>query len=152
MRNALTVDVEDYFHVAAFARQIDPTTWDRFPLRVERNTHRLLDLFAERDVRATFFVLGWVAERCPRLGASDCRSGPRGGLSWLLASAHLRADPRRVPRRDGSRQGVSGGPGPASGVGLPGSQLLDHQAFAVGARYSGRAGICLRFEHLSGPS
>ena len=67
MRNALTVDVEDYFHVAAFARQIDPSTWDRFPLRVERNTQRLLDLFAEREVRATFFVLGWVAERCPGL-------------------------------------------------------------------------------------
>lgn len=67
MRNALTVDVEDYFHVAAFARQIDPAIWDRFPLRVERNTHRLLDLFAEREVRATFFVLGWVAERCPGL-------------------------------------------------------------------------------------
>lgn len=45
----LTVDVEDYFHVAAFARQIDPATWDRFPLRVERNTHRLLELFAERE-------------------------------------------------------------------------------------------------------
>jgi hypothetical protein len=44
MRNALTVDVEDYFHVAAFARQIDPATWDHFPLRVEHNTHRLLDL------------------------------------------------------------------------------------------------------------
>jgi len=67
MRNALTVDVEDYFHVAAFSRQIDPATWDRFPLRVERNTHRLLDLFAERGVQATFFVLGWVAERCPGL-------------------------------------------------------------------------------------
>lgn len=67
MRNALTVDVEDYFHVAAFARQIDPATWDRFPRRVERNTHRLLELFAERDVLATFFVLGWVAERCPGL-------------------------------------------------------------------------------------
>jgi polysaccharide deacetylase family protein (PEP-CTERM system associated) len=67
MRNALTVDVEDYFHVAAFARQIDPATWDRFPLRVERNTRRLLDLLAEQGVRATFFVLGWVAERCPDL-------------------------------------------------------------------------------------
>lgn len=67
MRNALTVDVEDYFHVAAFARQIDPATWDQFPLRVESNTHRLLDVFAERKVRATFFVLGWVAERCPGL-------------------------------------------------------------------------------------
>lgn len=67
IRNAITVDVEDYFHVAAFARQIDPGTWDRFPLRVERNTHRLLDLFAEHDGQATFFVLGWVAERCPGL-------------------------------------------------------------------------------------
>ncbi len=67
MRNALTVDVEDYFQVAAFARQVDPATWDRIPLRVERNTERLLDLFAERGVKATFFVLGWVAERCPQL-------------------------------------------------------------------------------------
>jgi polysaccharide deacetylase family protein (PEP-CTERM system associated) len=67
MRNALTVDVEDYFHVAAFARQIEPATWDHFPLRVERNTYRLLELFADHEVRATFFVLGWVAERCPGL-------------------------------------------------------------------------------------
>jgi polysaccharide deacetylase family protein (PEP-CTERM system associated) len=67
IRNALTVDVEDYFQVAAFSAEVDPKSWDRFPLRVERNTHRLLDLFAERGVRATFFVLGWVAERCPDL-------------------------------------------------------------------------------------
>lgn len=75
MQNALTVDVEDYFHVAAFASQIDPATWDRFPLRVERNTERLLDLFAERGVRATFFVLGWVAERCPDLVRAIARQG-----------------------------------------------------------------------------
>ncbi|MBL8253488.1 MAG: DUF3473 domain-containing protein [Candidatus Competibacter sp.] len=75
MRNALTVDVEDYFHVAAFARQIDPATWDNFPLRVERNTRRLLDLFAERDIRATFFVLGWVAERCPDLVRAIAEQG-----------------------------------------------------------------------------
>jgi polysaccharide deacetylase family protein (PEP-CTERM system associated) len=67
MVNALTVDVEDYFHVAAFARQIDPRTWDSYPLRVEKNTNRILDLLGYRGVRATFFVLGWVAERCPRL-------------------------------------------------------------------------------------
>ena len=67
IQNALTVDVEDYFHVAAFSRQIDPATWDHYQLRVERNTHRLLDLFSEHEVRATFFVLGWVAERCPNL-------------------------------------------------------------------------------------
>jgi polysaccharide deacetylase family protein (PEP-CTERM system associated) len=67
IRNALTVDVEDYFQVAAFAEEVDHKTWDSFPLRVERNTHRLLDLFARHGVQATFFVLGWVAERCPDL-------------------------------------------------------------------------------------
>ena len=75
IQNALTVDVEDYFHVAAFSRQIDPATWDRYPLRVERNTHLLLDLFAEREVRATFFVLGWVAERCPQLVRAIAEQG-----------------------------------------------------------------------------
>jgi polysaccharide deacetylase family protein (PEP-CTERM system associated) len=67
MLNALTIDVEDYFHVAAFASQIDPKTWDSYPLRVERNTNRILELLGEKSVRATFFVLGWVAERCPNL-------------------------------------------------------------------------------------
>ena len=67
MNNALTIDVEDYFHVTAFARHIEPVTWDRFPQRVERNTHRLLDLFDEHGVRGTFFVLGWVAERARAL-------------------------------------------------------------------------------------
>lgn len=75
IRNALTVDVEDYFQVAAFNRQIDPSTWDRFPLRVERNTYRLLDLLDERGVRATFFVLGWVAERCPSLACAIVERG-----------------------------------------------------------------------------
>lgn len=67
IRNAMTVDVEDYFHVAAFSREIQPSAWDRFPLRVEENTAKLLHLFDERNVLATFFVLGWVAERCPGL-------------------------------------------------------------------------------------
>jgi len=67
MRNAMTVDVEDYFHVAAFSRQIDPSTWNSLPCRVERNTHLLLDLFSNHDVQATFFILGWVAERFPSL-------------------------------------------------------------------------------------
>lgn len=75
MQNALTVDVEDYFHVAAFSKQIDPATWDSFPLRVESNTHRLLDLFAQYNTKATFFVLGWLAERCPNLVREILRQG-----------------------------------------------------------------------------
>lgn len=63
IQNALTVDVEDYFHVSAFAKSINYKDWDAHPLRVEKNTQRLLDLFDESQVKATFFVLGWVAER-----------------------------------------------------------------------------------------
>jgi polysaccharide deacetylase family protein (PEP-CTERM system associated) len=63
IQNALTVDVEDYFHVSAFSKSISLDDWDRYPLRVEKNTHHLLDLFDVAQVKATFFVLGWVAER-----------------------------------------------------------------------------------------
>ena len=63
IQNALTVDVEDYFHVSAFAKSINHKDWDNHPLRVEKNTRRLLDLFDEVQVKATFFVLGWVADR-----------------------------------------------------------------------------------------
>jgi len=65
--NALTVDVEDYFHVAAFARDIDAKDWPTLPARVEENTRRILDVLDEAGVSATFFVLGWVAERHPAL-------------------------------------------------------------------------------------
>ncbi len=63
IRNALTVDVEDYFHVSAFSGSIDRNDWDSKASRVDRNTRRLLDLFDQHRVKATFFVLGWVAER-----------------------------------------------------------------------------------------
>ncbi|RMG31556.1 MAG: DUF3473 domain-containing protein [Gammaproteobacteria bacterium] len=65
--NAMTVDVEDYFHVAAFESCLAPADWDRMQPRVVANTRRILALFEARGVRATFFVLGWVAERFPRL-------------------------------------------------------------------------------------
>ncbi len=63
--NAMTVDVEDYFQVQAFARCIDRETWDAIPCRVEANTDRILDQFARAGVKATFFTLGWVGERYP---------------------------------------------------------------------------------------
>ena len=66
-RNAMTVDVEEYFQVAAFERRIPRDAWEHYPSRVESNTGRVLDVFAEYQVRATFFVLGWVAERAPEL-------------------------------------------------------------------------------------
>lgn len=65
--NAMTVDVEDYFHVQAFAGTIDPADWDSLPRRVEANTDGLLEQFDRAGVRATMFTLGWVAERHPAL-------------------------------------------------------------------------------------
>jgi polysaccharide deacetylase family protein (PEP-CTERM system associated) len=65
--NALTVDVEDYFHVAALAPGIPRDSWDSRESRVVKNTQRLLALFEQFDVHGTFFVLGWVAERYPQL-------------------------------------------------------------------------------------
>ncbi len=65
--NAMTVDVEDYFQVSAFEKNISRNDWDKLPCRVEANTHRILDMFARYDVSATFFTLGWVAQRYPDL-------------------------------------------------------------------------------------
>jgi polysaccharide deacetylase family protein (PEP-CTERM system associated) len=65
--NALTVDVEEYFQVAAFERTIAREQWEHADSRVDFSTGRVLDLFAERGVKATFFVLGWIAERHPAL-------------------------------------------------------------------------------------
>lgn len=65
--NALTIDVEDYFQVSAFAPYIDRGAWERHECRVERNVQRILSLLADRQVKATFFTLGWIAERYPQL-------------------------------------------------------------------------------------
>lgn len=73
--NAMTVDVEDYFHVRAFANVIQPSAWDSLPSRVEANTNRLLDIFAEKRVSATFFMLGWVAERFPAIARRIAAEG-----------------------------------------------------------------------------
>src|SRR3954470_13029369 len=65
-RNVFTVDLEEWFHVCgvpALARE----QWDRLPSRVETTTRLVLDLLDERQIRATFFVIGWIAERFPRL-------------------------------------------------------------------------------------
>jgi polysaccharide deacetylase family protein (PEP-CTERM system associated) len=65
--NAMTVDVEDYFHVSVFDGVVPRSAWNTLESRVCRNTERLLEIFAEHDVKGTFFVLGWVAERFPEL-------------------------------------------------------------------------------------
>lgn len=67
MLNALTIDVEDYFHVSAFESVVDPLDWPRYESRIEENTRRLLAILSEHNSKATFFVLGWVAEHYLRL-------------------------------------------------------------------------------------
>jgi polysaccharide deacetylase family protein (PEP-CTERM system associated) len=67
LRNAMTVDVEDYFQVQAFAGCIQRASWDGIPQRVEANTERVLRQFDQAGVRATFFTLGWIARRHPAL-------------------------------------------------------------------------------------
>ena len=67
VRNAITVDVEDYFQVSAFESHISRSQWEKLPARVEQNTNRILELFESKGVQGTFFTLGWIAERNPSL-------------------------------------------------------------------------------------
>jgi len=103
IRNALTVDVEDYFQVQAFAGAVPRSAWESLPRRVEANTARLLDLFAAAGVRATFFTLGWVAERHGALirrivadGHELASHGYGHELVDRLGEAGFRADVRRA--------------------------------------------------------
>jgi len=83
--NALTVDVEDYFQVSAFRKQVSPDEWPHFESRVVANTHRVLDVFDDGGATATFFVLGWIAERHPQLVRDIASRGHEiacHGLRW----------------------------------------------------------------------
>jgi len=73
--NALTIDVEDYFQVSAFAAHIARSDWDRRECRVERNVDRILAMLAPHGIKATFFTLGWIAERYPQLVRSIVAQG-----------------------------------------------------------------------------
>ena len=67
IKNAMSIDVEDYFQVSAFAPHIRREDWDSLPCRVERNMDVILGLLDEADAKATFFTLGWIAERYPQV-------------------------------------------------------------------------------------
>ena len=100
--HALTVDVEDYFQASIFDRVVARSSWEARESRVVANTHRLLELFAAHDVRATFFVLGWVAERFPglvlemvRAGHELASHGHHHQLIYSLTPDQFRDDVRR---------------------------------------------------------
>jgi polysaccharide deacetylase family protein (PEP-CTERM system associated) len=73
--NALTIDVEDYFQVSAFASHFPRSDWDGVPCRIQRNVDRILEILAKSGTKATFFTLGWIAERYPRLVQSIVAQG-----------------------------------------------------------------------------
>lgn len=73
--NAMSIDVEDYFHVSVFDGIVPRSQWEQMESRVVQNTTRLLEIFAAHQVRSTFFILGWVAERSPELVREIARCG-----------------------------------------------------------------------------
>lgn len=103
LRNALSVDVEDWFQVGAFERVIDKGDWAGLESRVARNTDAVLDLFARTGVKATFFTLGWVAERAPaqmrRIVAEGHEIASHGwdhDRVYTMDAERFRADLRRA--------------------------------------------------------
>ena len=93
--NALTVDVEDYFQVEAFFNVIDRKEWDGFDCRVEANIERILNLLSAAGARATFFTLGWIAERHPRVIRAIVEMGHElasHGLDHRRADGQTRAE------------------------------------------------------------
>ena len=127
IRNAMTVDVEDYYQVAAFANRIPRDTWHARESRVERNVDEILRVFAEHRVHATFFTLGWLAERHPAM------------VRDIVAGGHELAshgyDHRRVTEHDpaGFRQDVDRAKNVLEDTG--GVQVTGYRApnFSIGA-------------------
>lgn len=103
MKNALTVDLEDYYHVSAFRHTVSMKTWNQRDSRVEHNTDLLLGLFEDAGFKATFFTLGWVAEQNPSLVRRIAEEGHevachslRHRLVYEMTPAEFREDTRRA--------------------------------------------------------
>ncbi len=142
--NAMTVDVEDYFQVSAFEHVIARDQWEQVPHRVERNTDRILDIFADHNVKATFFTLGWIAERYPGLTRRIVAQGHElasHGYSHIRATqqhpAEFRADITRARKilEDISGGAVRGYRAPSYSIGANNLWALD-ELKAAGYEYS----------------
>ncbi len=110
--NVMSVDVEDYFQVGAFENTIARDQWDQWPCRAEANVDRILALFDQYGVKATFFTLGWIAERYPRIVREIVRQGHELAShgyghqrASLLSEAEFRAD---VSRAKGLLEDIGG--------------------------------------------
>ena len=129
----MTIDVEDYFHVAAFANIVSQDQWPSFESRVCRNTDRLLDILGEFDVQATFFVLGWVAERFPELVMRIHRAGHElashsydHGLVYAKTPNAFREDLRRARSAIEDASGVT-----VTGYRAPSYSVVERSLWAL---------------------
>lgn len=101
MKNAFTVDVEDYFQVEGFAGVIDRSHWDRYETRVRANTATILEMLARRGIRGTFFVLGWIARKHPQIVRDIAAAGHEvasHGMSHRLVYTQTPEDFQRETR------------------------------------------------------
>lgn len=156
--NALTIDVEDYFQVSAFAAHIPREAWERLPCRVERNVDVILGLFDASGARGTFFTLGWVAERYPQVVRRIAESGHElasHGYGHQRASdlspEQFRDDISRAKRllEDISGQPVNGYRAPSFSVGKTNPWAFDCIRDA-GYRYSSSV-YPIRHDHYGMP-
>ncbi|MCU1286132.1 MAG: polysaccharide deacetylase [Acidobacteriales bacterium] len=93
MLNAITVDVEDYFHTEAMSEAVRSQDWDSMPSHVEASTNQLLEIFSRNGVKATLFFLGWVAEKFPELVRQAVREGHEIGCHSYWHRAVFRLTP-----------------------------------------------------------
>jgi polysaccharide deacetylase family protein (PEP-CTERM system associated) len=144
IRNAMTCDVEDYFQVSAFAPYIDRASWPNRECRVEANMDRILALFERHGVRATFFTLGWIAERYPQLVRRIVAGGHElasHGYGHLRASDQSRAEfandirSAKALLEDIGGQAVLGYRAPSFSIGRANLWALD-ELLEAGYRYS----------------
>jgi polysaccharide deacetylase family protein (PEP-CTERM system associated) len=156
--NAMTIDVEDYFQVSAFAPYIDRARWDSIPCRVEANVERILGLLDDAGAHATFFTLGWVAERYPALVRRIADAGhelashgyghvraTEQGIGEFLADIKL----AKAILEDVSSRQVSGYRAPSFSVGPANPWAFDCIATA-GYRYSSSI-YPIRHDHYGVP-
>jgi polysaccharide deacetylase family protein (PEP-CTERM system associated) len=156
--NALTIDVEDYFQVSAFAPHIARGDWDRRECRIKRNVERILEMLAGRQTKATFFTLGWIAERYPQLVRSIVDEGHELASHGYghervgdLNEAEFSADIERAKRvlEDLSGTAVLGYRAPSFSIGATNLWAFDCLARA-GYRYSSSI-YPIRHDHYGMP-
>ena len=142
--NAMTVDVEDYFQVSAFEPHVPRGQWSEFPQRVDANTRQILDMFSQTGIKATFFTLGWVADRFPELVRQIAADGHEvASHGWqhtrvnTQEPAEFRADIERTRKllQDVSGQPVNGYRAASYSIGRSEAWAWDELAGA-GYRYS----------------